>query len=74
MSIGYGYLSFRENFYLVVALILALMLLAHYAVGALRRPKRTGVLQVAEIGAVAGAAFVVFIFLRPIGQFIYFQF
>ena len=71
---AYTYLSFRENFYMVVALILVVMLLAYYAVGALRRSGRSMVLPLADIGAIAVAAFVVFIFLRPIGQFIYFQF
>jgi hypothetical protein len=31
-------------------------------------------LQFVDVATIAAASFVVFIFLRPVGQFIYFQF
>lgn len=71
---AYGYLSFRENFYLAVAVIFVLMIAFYFAAKWLRRIRWRPAFQLADTAAIALAFFVVFIFLRPIGQFIYFQF
>ncbi len=71
---AYRALTFRENFYLIVALVFLGMLALNY-LSTVREKKRVPRLeQAVEIGALAAAIFVVFIFLRPLGQFIYFQF
>ena len=72
---SYLYLSFRENFYLMVAIAMTAMLILRWLtvthlVGGARSPART----LGEVAGIAVATFIVFIFLRPIGQFIYFQF
>lgn len=72
---SYGRLGFRENFYLVTFLLLAGMLAVRYALSI--RPslmKIRGVVPVADISVMTAVMFGVFIFLRPISQFIYFQF
>jgi alginate O-acetyltransferase complex protein AlgI len=71
---AYSTLSFRENFYLIVAVIFVGMIAMHFASITLRGYKYEWPPQVAEIGLVAICGFVVFIFLRPVNQFIYFQF
>jgi alginate O-acetyltransferase complex protein AlgI len=71
---AYSTLSFRENFYLIVAIIFVGMIAMHYASIILRQYKYELPRQMAEIGLVAICGFVVFIFLRPTNQFIYFQF
>lgn len=71
---AYTYLSFRETFYLVVAVIFAGMIGAHFAARWLDSEKYPVARQVAEVALIAAAAFMVFIFLRPVAQFIYFQF
>ena len=72
---AYTYLSFRENFYLVVALVFGGMLLLWYVTQALSRNIRAEwVRAIAEVGGLTVVIFFVFIFLRPISQFIYFQF
>jgi len=71
---AYGYLTFQENFYLIVAVVFAGMLLLHFAVKTLSQTRWPVVKPLAETAAIAAAAFVVFIFLRPVEQFIYFQF
>ena len=72
---SYGALAFRENFYLVTALMLIAILAARF--GLLLRPKLAKVPYIdwaLEMFITAGAMVCVFIFLRPISQFIYFQF
>jgi alginate O-acetyltransferase complex protein AlgI len=72
---GYLYLSFRENFYLMVAVAIASMLVFHWVtVTRLFGPAGSLVRRAGDVASVAVATFIVFIFLRPIGQFIYFQF
>lgn len=71
---AYGWLSFRENFYLVTAVIFIGMLVCRGAAALGQRSKIPLLRPVSEVGILAFAAFVVFIFLRPIDQFIYFQF
>lgn len=71
---SYGYLTFQENFYLIVAVVFSGMLLLHFVSKALSQTRWPAVKPLAEIAAIAGTAFVVFIFLRPVEQFIYFQF
>ena len=71
---AYGYLTFQENFYLIVAVVFAAMLTMYFLGQWLARTQHQFARDLARIGAVAAAAFVVFIFLRPIEQFIYFQF
>ncbi len=71
----YLHLSFRENFYLIVFLILAVMLLS----GFLRRSEhplvqRPIVRHVAETAVLSLMIYAVFVFLKPVNQFIYFQF
>lgn len=74
--LAYGSLGLRENYYLVAGLILALVVLA-WAVetrAAPRLAERPVVGTLARVGAYAVAIVLVFVFLRPINQFIYFQF
>lgn len=72
---GYTYLSFRENFYLLVALVFAGMLLLWYVTQVLSTKVRPAWIHAAaETGGLTVVMFFVFIFLRPISQFIYFQF
>lgn len=72
---SYAVLGFRENFYLITGLIFFGMV----AVGLVVRHfhewvPRPWMRDAAEIGVLATMIFVVFVFLRPIEQFIYFQF
>ncbi|MEW5771878.1 MAG: MBOAT family O-acyltransferase [Pseudomonadota bacterium] len=72
---SYTSLGLRENFYLVTFLLLAGMLLARGALSL--RPalaKVRYVEQVLDVAVMACVMFGVFVFLRPISQFIYFQF
>lgn len=71
---AYGYLTFQENFYLIVAVVFTAMLMLYFIRRWLAQARPAILNAVAEIGAVAITAFVVFIFLRPVEQFIYFQF
>ncbi len=71
---AYGYLTFQENFYLIVAVVFTAMLMLYFIRRWLAHARPLILSAVAEAGAVAVAAFVVFIFLRPVEQFIYFQF
>ena len=71
---AYGYLSFRENFYLITALLLVAMLALHFGVQAIRKHRSRFLLRGADLVATTVCIFVVFIFLRPVAQFIYFQF
>jgi D-alanyl-lipoteichoic acid acyltransferase DltB (MBOAT superfamily) len=72
---SYHSLAFRENFYLLVFLFTCGMLLTWFLMHSraiiIRRP---WVRYCGEIMAFAIMIFLVFIFLRPISQFIYFQF
>ena len=72
---SYHGLAFRENFYLLVFLLTCGMLAAwfvtHTRISLVNKP---WVRQGGEIAAFSLMIFVVFIFLRPISQFIYFQF
>jgi D-alanyl-lipoteichoic acid acyltransferase DltB (MBOAT superfamily) len=72
---SYGELNFRENFYLVTFALLVGMLLFRSAV--LLRPRVAKFRYcewIADVTVTAFVMFAVFIFLRPISQFIYFQF
>lgn len=71
---AYTYLSFRENFYLVVAVTFVGMIALFFAERTLRKAKIPVFLDGIDIAMIAACAFIVFIFLRPVGQFIYFQF
>jgi hypothetical protein len=72
---SYTNLGLRENFYLVTFLLLAGMLSARIALSV--RPllaKVRYVDRVLDVAVMACVMFGVFVFLRPISQFIYFQF
>lgn len=72
---SYTRLGFRENFYLVTFLLLGGMLLARAALSL--RPMLTRVRYaepLLDVIVMACVMFGVFVFLRPISQFIYFQF
>ncbi len=72
---SYGKLNFRENFYLVTALLLVAMLVARWVSATwIRLREGRSWAAVAEVPVYAVAFMLVFIFLRPINQFIYFQF
>jgi D-alanyl-lipoteichoic acid acyltransferase DltB (MBOAT superfamily) len=68
-------LSFRENFYLFVFLLLAGMLVYAF-LKKLDRPwlRRPFVRWGAEVAVLSVMIFFVFVFLKPVSQFIYFQF
>ena len=73
---AYGRLGLRENTYLVAALLMVAMVLCYLAHTRLiprltARPKLMRPLAAAFFGVVV---FVDFVYLRPINQFIYFQF
>lgn len=71
---AYHSMGFRENFYLIVAVIFCGMLAIHFIAkyGANVRPMLLR--HAVETTALALVISSVYIFLRPIGQFIYFQF
>lgn len=72
---AYGSLTFRENFYLVTGVIFAAMLITYWVRERLpRRIMWRPLFAAADFAVVSFVFFVVFIFLRPAGQFIYFQF
>jgi alginate O-acetyltransferase complex protein AlgI len=71
---AYGHLGFRESSYLLVATIFAAMLVLHYGSRYLARSNSTLLNIVTQTVAVAASAFAVFILLRPVTLFIYFQF
>lgn len=71
----YFHLSFRENFYLVVFLLMVGMLLS----ALLRNPElpvlgNPIVRRIGETAVLCVMIFTVFVFLKPVNQFIYFQF
>jgi alginate O-acetyltransferase complex protein AlgI len=71
---AYAHLSFRENFYLITAVIFSAMLVFRMVATWIERPGLAPWRSLGEIAAMAFALFIVFIFLRPVEQFIYFQF
>ena len=71
---GYFRLSFRENFYLIAFAILVGMLLLRWATTRETSRRRAPWFALADVAGMAVVMFLVFIFLRPISQFIYFQF
>jgi len=72
---SYRVLGFRENFYLLVFVITCGMLVAWF-VTYTKIPllNRAWFRQVGEVVTLCVVIFMVFIFLRPVSQFIYFQF
>jgi|SRR4051812_26367042 alginate O-acetyltransferase complex protein AlgI len=71
---AYGHLSFRESSYLLVAALFVGMLAMHLASRYLLSTKKVWLRRTADTMAVAISAFTVFILLRPVNLFIYFQF
>jgi alginate O-acetyltransferase complex protein AlgI len=72
---SYGKLNFRENFYLITALLLLAMLVARWLSATwVRLQEGRAWTAAAEVSVYAVSFMLVFIFLRPINQFIYFQF
>jgi hypothetical protein len=72
---GWTRLSFRENFYLVTFLLLASMLLLRGLMSLRTSPiYRPAFRPIVDVAGMTAVMFLVFIFLRPISQFIYFQF
>lgn len=71
----YLHLSFRENYYLFVFLLLVGMLLcALFAKSGHPFLRRPVVRNVAETAVLSVMIYFVFVFLKPVNQFIYFQF
>jgi len=74
--VEYFYLGMRESYYLVAALVMLSMILCYYfkefLMPTLR--KHAFVSTLVETGAFTCITGLVFVFLRPINQFIYFQF
>jgi D-alanyl-lipoteichoic acid acyltransferase DltB (MBOAT superfamily) len=71
---AYGHLSFRESAYLLVATIFGAMLVLHFGSQYVARSSSTWLRTAIQATAVAVSAFAVFILLRPVSLFIYFQF
>ena len=74
---AYSGLGMRENTYLVAALLLMGVVTLYFVqnvVGPWLEKNHRGLLCVAESGVFAVAVPLVIVFLRPITQFIYFQF
>ncbi len=71
---AYTHLTFRENFYLIVAVVFGGMIALYFAQGLLARMNDRPARWTVEVFSMAIVIFVVFIFLRPVEQFIYFQF
>jgi hypothetical protein len=71
----YLHLSFRENLILIVSLVMIGMLLSGFLEKSgypfLRHPV---VRRVAEVAVLSVMIYFVFVFLKPVKQFIYFQF
>jgi len=72
---SYRALGFRENFYLLVFVMTCGMLVAYF-VTHVKNPLLNGawVAKISEFITLSVMIFLLFIFLRPISQFIYFQF
>jgi D-alanyl-lipoteichoic acid acyltransferase DltB (MBOAT superfamily) len=72
---SYSHLSFRENFYLVTFLTLVFMLALWAILRSAPKLRQTGfIYNLSDTIATAFVFGLVFIFLRPVSQFIYFQF
>jgi alginate O-acetyltransferase complex protein AlgI len=72
---SYSGLAFRENFYLLVFLMTSGMMVVWFVThGKAYLLNRTWFRQAGEIVTLCIMTFLVFIFLRPVSQFIYFQF
>ncbi|MFO1109705.1 MAG: MBOAT family O-acyltransferase [Bradyrhizobium sp.] len=71
---AYAQLGFRESSYLLVALLFLAMPATHFAIRWIVRTKLFWLRLTVETLAIAISAFAVFIFLRPVNLFIYFQF
>jgi D-alanyl-lipoteichoic acid acyltransferase DltB (MBOAT superfamily) len=72
---SYSHLSFRENFYLLIFILMAGMMIGAFW----RRPSNSFlnhpvIKGVTETILLAVMLFAVFVFLKPVSQFIYFQF
>lgn len=72
---AYTFLGMRENNYVITFLIL-LLIVAAYLLTTYIKPRLENKLigQVAHVATLSVAVALVIIFLRPISQFIYFQF
>jgi len=70
---AYHTLTFRENFYLIIMIVFLGMLSGHFLRKWLAQSSSV-VRHGAEFGLLAFVGFVIFIYLRPVEQFIYFQF
>lgn len=71
----YLFMGLRENVYLITFIILLLIVLTYLAVTYVRPKLRdTYAAQIVDVSVLSGAIALVIIFLRPISQFIYFQF
>lgn len=71
----YFHLSFRENFYLFVFIILIGMLLCAFIAGSHNFFMRHPVVKLmVEVAVFNTLIYSVFVFLKPVSQFIYFQF
>ena len=71
---AYGRLDFRESSYLLVATLFIGMLATHFAIRYLVSTRFVWLRATTETMAIALSAFAVFILLRPVNLFIYFQF
>jgi alginate O-acetyltransferase complex protein AlgI len=71
---AYASLGFRESAYLLVAVLFAGMLGLHFASRLLANPTLLWTRRLTDMMAIAISAFLVFILLRPVSLFIYFQF
>jgi alginate O-acetyltransferase complex protein AlgI len=71
---AYGSLSFRESSYVLVAALFVGMLAMHFVSRYLVSTKLVWLRLTTETIAIAISAFAVFILLRPVNLFIYFQF
>jgi D-alanyl-lipoteichoic acid acyltransferase DltB (MBOAT superfamily) len=71
----YLFMGLRENIYLITFLLLLLIVLAYLIVTYVRpKIRETYFAQIVDVSVLSGAIALVIIFLRPISQFIYFQF
>jgi D-alanyl-lipoteichoic acid acyltransferase DltB (MBOAT superfamily) len=72
---SYTWMGLRENIYLITFIILLLIMASYFFIVFIRpRIKETLAGQLIEVSMFSGAVALVIIFLRPISQFIYFQF
>lgn len=72
---GYKSLAFRENFYLIIFIITVCMIILNFLMKTeLSLLQKPWLRQTAEVFALSIMIFFVFVFLKPVKQFIYFQF